>query len=304
MFSKGSFSLKVKHLAEAALVYPMYYLLRLLPIAISSFFLGKTARLLGRFIDRPHDIALKNIKFCFPEKSDEEINKIALNAWENVGRIAGELPHIASCSDRKIQEICPISGLENLEEAIENANKKDTGLMMVSAHIGNWEISSRMLLVIDPETALIYRKANNPYVDKLIQKLRGKYTDFIIPKGDMSGMKDIIKHLKKGGRLGMLSDQKVRDGIEVEFFGKKILAPSTAGDFCSKFNMPIVPFRVIRDEKEKTSFVFKIDKPIYPDDRTPQEIMQFIYTAYERWIREYPNQWFWHHNRFDLGKRR
>jgi Kdo2-lipid IVA lauroyltransferase/acyltransferase len=304
MLSKGSLLLKAKHLVEAALVYPLYYLLKIFPIKISSFALGKLTRLLGRYINRPHDIALKNIKHCFPEKTDEEIKNIALNSWENLGRIAGELPHIAECSDGKIQELCPISGVENIESALEFANKNDAGLLMVSAHIGNWEISARMLLAIDPDTALIYRKANNPYVDNLIQKLRGKYTDFIIPKGDRGGIRDIIKHLKKGGRLGILSDQKVNEGVEVEIFGKKILAPATAGDLCAKYNMPIVPFRVIRDEKEKTAFVLRADKPIYPEDRTSQEIMQLVYNGYERWIKEYPNQWFWQHNRFDLGKKR
>jgi Kdo2-lipid IVA lauroyltransferase/acyltransferase len=295
---------KLKHVAEAAALYPVYYLLRLLPIGVASFIFGSLTRLFGRFISRPHDIAIKNLKFCFPEKSDEEINKIAINAWDNIGRIAGEFPHIASYSNSRIREICPVSGLENLDEAIEIANRNDTGLLMVSAHIGNWELGARMLQVLDSETALLYRKANNPYVDHLIQKLRGKYTDFIIPKGDMTGMKDIIKHLKKGGRLGILSDQKVRDGVEVEFFGRKVLAPATAGEFCVKFGMPVVLYRTVRDEKEKTSFVFKMEKPVSAEGRSPQEIMQIIYSSYERWIREYPHQWFWHHNRFELGRKR
>jgi KDO2-lipid IV(A) lauroyltransferase len=303
MFTRGSVLLKVKHLIEAAVVYPIYYLFRLTPFAVASYVVGKLLRWLGRY-HRAHNIAYKNLKYCFPEKTEQEIQHILFNSWENIGRIAGELPHVASWSDNRMREICSISGLENLESARKYANEHETGLMMVSAHLGNWELASRMLLVIDPDTALIYRKANNPYVDKLIQKLRGKYTDFIIPKGDMGGIRDIIKHLRKGGRLGMLTDQKISDGGMVNFFGKQVLAPLIAGEFCIKYNMPVVCFRVVRNEMEKTSFIFKMEQPIYPEGHTVSEITQMIYDHYERWIREYPNQWFWQHNRFDLGKKR
>lgn len=299
MFGKNPILLKAKHIVELLLVLPFYLLLGILPFAISSFLLGKLLRLLGRF-NSSHQTALKNLKLCYPEKSEAEIEKIALDAWENLGRTIGELPHIAHCSDSKMQELCPISGLENVDEAEAFAKKNNTGFILVSAHIGNWEIASRMLLLLDPETALIYRKANNPYVEKLIQKMRGKYTDFIIPKGDKTGVKDIIKHLKSGGRLGMLADQKMNDGFSVKLYDSVVKAPATAGELAVKYNMPIVMGRVIRDEKTKLSFVLKFDRPIYPEGKTPEDITQDIYRTYESWIRQYPGQWFWQHNRFDL----
>ncbi len=302
MFAKGSFLLKLKHLAELAVVLPLFFLLKILPFAVSSFLLGKLLRLLGRN-HKSHQTALKNIKHCFPEKTDAEIGDIALNSWENLGRIAGELPHIVSYQQGRMQELAPISGIENLEEAERFAKENNTGIVLMTAHIGNWELAARTALILDPETALIYRKANNPYVDALIQNLRGKYTDFIIPKGDKSGVRDILKHLKSGGSLAMLADQKISAGVDVRFFETTVKAPSSAGEFSLKYNTPVVTFRAVRDEIAKTSFVVKFDKPIYSEGRSPEEIMQLIYNNYERWIREYPNQWFWQHNRFELAKK-
>jgi KDO2-lipid IV(A) lauroyltransferase len=301
MLRSRSVLLKIKHVIEVALVLPLYLFLLILPFKYSSLLVGKLLRLFGRF-HRSHQTALKNLSACFPEKTPVEIEKIALNSWENLGRVAGELPHISSYTDSKMQELCPISGIDNVDTAAKLALENKTGFILVSAHIGNWEAASRMLLVLDPQTALIYRKANNPYVESLIQKIRGNYTSFIIPKGDRTGVRDIVKHLKSGGRLGMLADQKLNEGVEVEFFGRKVNAPAAAGEMAIKYNMPIVMGRVIRDEKTKVNFVLRFEEPIYPAGKAEREITQKIYDTYERWIREYPNQWFWQHNRFDLAE--
>ena len=301
MLRSRSVFLEIKRIIELALVLPLYFFLLILPFKYSSLLVGKLLRLFGRF-HKSHQTALKNLSTCFPEKSAAEIEKIALNSWENLGRVAGELPHISSYTNSKMQELCPISGIDNVDAAAKLALENKTGLILVSAHIGNWEAASRMLLVLDPQTALIYRKANNPYVEKLIQKIRGNYTSFIVPKGDRTGVRDIVKHLKSGGRLGMLTDQKLNEGVEVEFFGKKVKAPATAGEMAIKYNMPIVMGRVIRDEKTKVNFVLRFEEPIYPAGKAEREITQKIYDTYERWIREYPNQWFWQHNRFDLAE--
>lgn len=300
MFPKGSLLLKAKHLVEAAVVIPLYLLFRLLPFAVSSLLVGKLVRFVGRFFEKANTTAKRNIEFCFSEKTAKEREKILLDSWENLGRTAGELPHISSDPNSKMQERCPISGIENVDESANFAKKNDVGLILVSAHIGNWEVASRMLLVLDESTALIYRKANNPYVEKLIQKMRGNYTSFIIPKGDKSGVRDIVKHLKSGGRLGMLADQKLNSGIEVNFFNKIVKAPGAAAEFAIKYNMPIVMGRVVRDEKTKLNFVLKFEAPIYPEGKTEQEITQQIYNTYETWIKQYPGQWLWQHNRFDL----
>ncbi len=294
---------KLKHLAELALVLPFYLLLRILPLSVASFTTGWLVRLLGRF-HLSHQTALANLAACFPEKSAAEVKRIALASWENLGRTAGELPHITSYSNSKVQELCPISGLENVEEAENYSRKKgDGGLLLISAHIGNWELASRMLLVRDPQTALIYRHANNPYVEKLIQRMRGGYTSFIIRKGDASGMRDIVRHLKKGGTLGMLADQKMTGGTEVTLFDKKILAPAAAGELSAKYDIPIVMGRCIRDEKDKTSYVLRYEAPIYANGRTAQQITQDVYNIYQKWLRENPTQWFWQHNRFGLAKK-
>jgi KDO2-lipid IV(A) lauroyltransferase len=291
--------LKFKHLLELALVLPIYFLFRIIPLSLSSFLIGNFLPIIGKF-HKSNQTAIDGIKLCFPEKPEKEVLNIASQSWENLGRTSGELPHISSYNNDKIHELCAVSGIENIELAEAKAKENGTGFIMVSAHYGNWEIASRMLLALNSNTALIYRKANNPYVEKLIQRMRNKYTNFIISKGDKTGVKDIVKHLKSGGRLGILLDQKSSDGVEVDFFNQKVKAANTAGELAVKFNCPIIMGRVIRDDRTKLNFVLKIDTPIFPENKSSEQITQIIYNNYERWIREYPNQWFWQHNRFGL----
>lgn len=291
--------LKIKHLFELALVLPIYFLFRIIPLSLSSFLIGNLLPVIGKF-HKSNQTAIDGLRLCFPDRSENEISKIASESWENLGRTAGELPHITSYNNNKIHELCAISGIENVEVAEKKSAENATGFILVSAHYGNWEIASRMLLALNPNTALIYRKANNPYVENLIQKMRNRYTNFIIPKGDRGGVKDIVKHIKSGGRLGILLDQKSSDGVEVEFFNQKVKASNTVGELAIKFNCPIVMGRVIRDDRTKLNFVLKFDSPIFPENKTAEQITQIIYSTYEHWIKEYPNQWFWQHNRFGI----
>jgi KDO2-lipid IV(A) lauroyltransferase len=187
-------------------------------------------------------------------------------------------------------EISYITGGEYIEQ------QENKPIIFLSAHIGNWELASRLLLEVDPKTALIYRRANNPYVERLIQYQRGKYSKLIIQKGDKAGFREIVKHIKSGGSLGMLADQKMREGIEIDFFGKPAKVPVTAAELAIKFNLPIIMGRVIGKPGEK--FELRFDPPIWAEGRSAAEVTKEIYKTYERWISEYPEQWFLMHNRW------
>jgi KDO2-lipid IV(A) lauroyltransferase len=297
---KNPILLSIKRVIEAFIVLVIYFILAILPINLSSFLIGKLLSVFGRF-HKAHKYMQKNLQACFPEKNLYEINKIAISAWENLGRTAAELPKITFINNEKIKEISPISGLENVLEAKKYSQEKGkNSIIFVSAHIGNWELATRTVSLLEPSTGYIYRKANNPFVEKIITKTRSRYTNYTVAKGDISGMKELIKHLKNGDSLGILIDQKISDGHEVDFFSMKVTASATVADLALKLNCPIVMGRNIRDETTKTNFVLKFETPIYPENITSEEITQKIYRVYESWIREYPNQWLWQHKRFPI----
>ncbi len=289
---------KVRYVLEAALIFPVFYLFKLIPYKVSSALIGKLVVFFGQY-HSANKIALQNIREAFPDKSPEEVKEIAQGAWKNLGRTAGELVAITGFSEERMKDICEVTGFNFIEETLSNSKNKNA--IFISAHIGNWEVSSRMLCEVVPDMALIYRHANNPYVEKLIQDRRGAYTDFIIKKGSKSGFRDIYAHVKKGGNLGLLADQKTREGVNVEFFKKSVRAVSTPADLALKFDIKILMGRNIRKENQK--FELRFEPPIETKDKTSQQIMQEVYNIYEKWISEYPTQWFWMHNRWYIGRK-
>jgi len=286
---------KLIYLVQYIAVLPIFYLFKILPLSFSSALVGKM--LLGfSYFSKTDKIVKANLRVIFPEKSDEEIHKIAKKSWENAGRIFGELATMCSVKVEKIQKYFDIEISPDVQKVFDEKQPA----IYVSAHYGNWELASQILTYMDSRTAFIYRKINNPYIENFLRKMRENYLNMVIQKGDSKSLKQALIHLKKGGSLGILSDQKMREGVEVEFFGKKVKAPSTQADFSIKFGLPVIMARLVRVNKIKFKFLF--EEVLDTDGKSPEQVTQEIYETYERWIKEYPEQWFLMHNRFGFHK--
>lgn len=283
------------YMLEYIAILPIYYLLKLLPLKSSSYIVGKLLKIVG-FFHPVNKIVIKNLNLAFPKKSDSEIKELAAKSWENAGKVFGELATMCSSNISKLEKLYNFN-ISKEAEKILGENKR---AIYVSAHCGNWELASQILAHYDKKTAFIYRRINNPYLEKFLKKFRENYMALVVPKGDINGIRKVLSHLKKGGSLGMLADQKMREGVEVEFFGKKVMAPATPAEFAVKFDLPIIMTRVKRIEK--LEFEFSFDQVIKTENRNSQEIVQEIYAIYEKWIEDTPEQWFWMHNRWNFKK--
>lgn len=287
---------KIIYFVEYIAILPIYYLLRVLPLKTSSFLIGKLLRLVGKF-HPTKSIVTKNLKLAFPKKSEAEIEQIASDSWENAGRVFGELATMCSADFKQLE---PLFSFSISDEAKEILDKKKKAIY-VSAHYGNWELASQILANYDKNTAFIYRKINNPYLENFLRKFRENYMALVVPKGDLVGVRKVLSHLKKDGSLGILADQKMREGVEVEFFGHNVMAPSTPAEFATRFDIPIIMTKVKRVDKLKFEFSFK--EVIKTENRSNEEIISEIYSIYEDWIKDAPEQWFWMHNRWSFKKK-
>ena len=147
--------------------------------------------------------------------------------------------------------------------------------------------------------AVIYRAPNNPYVDWLIKHARLKITPFAVPKG-MDGAIQIMRHLRNKGFAGILIDQKLNEGIPVPFFGMDAFTTPAPAELSLRFGTIIVLARVIR--RQGAHFDVEIIEVTTPNtgDRAADvlALTQRMTQQLEQWIREYPEQWLWLHNRW------
>ena len=280
---------RLRYGAEAALTYVAYVFFRMMPVAAAShvggWFMSRLGPRLG--VSR---VARKNIGFAFPEKTEAEKEIIIAGMWDNLGRVMGEYPHLHGMSAR-----VELRGREHFE-SMRDSHK---AAFLFGAHLANWEIPA-----IRKQTGLdihiVYRKPNNPWVDRLLRYARSTGCVGQIEKG-AGGTRQIVSALRSGGVVGMLVDQKLNEGISIPFFGRDAMTAPAIAHFALKFECPIYPMRIER--LPGCRFRITAFPPIDTSDTGHKDddvkrIMTDINRMLEGWIREAPAQWLWIHRRW------
>ena len=265
---------------------------KILPVRVASKIGGQLGVLAGYLMKRRSHIGLINLKIAFPEKPDAERREILHQMWRHWGRFYAEMPHA-----KELFKTAEIKGLEHLKKMDE----EQTGGFVCSAHLGNWELAVSQPLFDQFYLNPVYRRANNPWLDKLMFERR---SGVLIPKGAI-GARKIVEVLKAKGVIVMLCDQKLREGIDVPLFGRMAKTAPAIAVMAQKFRVPIVMARSIR--QPDGHFVMEVSSPLeMPNtankDEAVLQIMTQINRRYECWIRENPEQWLWIHRRFDKSE--
>lgn len=277
---------------EAALARAMFAILGALPLDWASGLVGALARAVGPRL-KVSRMAKRNLARCFPEKNAAEIHSILVQVWDNLGRVAGEFPHMGELVKDRVEVV----GVEHLHAARDDG----LGALFISAHLGNWEIPGAVAARHGLPVTLVYRAANNPWVEDLYRK--GRTVTAVggqVAKGP-EGARELLTILRKGGHVGMLVDQKMNDGIAVPFFGRDAMTAPATAKFALKFRCPVIPLRVERlgGAHFRLSFLPPMALPQSGDARADtMALMTEINVLIEQWVRERPGQWLWLHKRW------
>lgn len=282
---------KVSHLIEFICVFILTKTIRFLPLPFVSMFAWLIATPLSYIPSGIQKKARKQIKRALPHLSEKERNTIARRSSVHMLQTFLETPRIYTMTPKQLTKRLTINNLEEITQ-------KTSGFLL-TAHFGNWEVLLRIMTLHNPSCAVIYRPANNPYVDRLIQNLRLKTNVTAIEKGK-KGARKLVKACKQNAYIGILNDQKLREGKTLTLFGQPAKTATAFAELALKFNMPAVPFFARRTGFGK----YTIDVlPELSYDKTQEDASVMLAQAYndvlEDYIRQYPEQWMWQHRRFD-----
>jgi KDO2-lipid IV(A) lauroyltransferase len=281
--------------AEYLAFTPLTSILRLMSIDRASDICSKIARIIGPFMSVTR-IAWRNLNFAYGDIDDNNKAKIIDELWNNFGRFIGEFPHIHKLSEQEIEDRVEIIGLEH----ISTLQRNHQPFLLFTGHFANWDFILRIANKLYPKFGVIYRRANNPFVNKVIHEWRNFPGINLIEKGPY-GVRSLVKSMKAGHSIAMLVDQKMNDGIEVPFFGKKAMTAPAIARFALQFDYPIIPMQIVR---VSGSYFKVILHPQLVIERTTDieqdifSVMKRINEMLEVWIRQHPGQWFWFHNRW------
>ncbi|MCE2926934.1 MAG: lipid A biosynthesis lauroyl acyltransferase [Rickettsiales bacterium] len=280
--------MNAKHFIEALLLKCVFSAFRTMSLDLASFTGGTIARSIGPFLSA-HQTAKKNLRLAYPKLSRDEEFKLLSAMWDNLGRTAAELAHLPGGLFSRVE----MSGLEHIP-------KDGKPALFFSAHLANWELNAPMAFRHGVNLAVIYRHANNPYVDEMIRSLRSSQCNDQFAKGPKGGA-GLMRALRAKQSIAMLIDQKMNDGIALPFFGHNAMTATAIAELALRFDLPIIPAHVVRTKgahfKGIVSAPLNFEKT-GDKEKDVRTIMLAINRMVEGWIREHPEQWFWVHKRW------
>ena len=246
-------------------------------------------------LKKRRNIALNNLRMVFKDKQ-AEITEIAKQSFQNVGKTLIEFLRFPKYDVQQIKGMVRLEGEEYLKQAILS----DNGVIIVTAHFGNWELIFHVLAGMTDKLSAVAQRFKNQRLDKLTNKYRIIHGGEIIEK--KLAIKQVLLHLRKGFCVMILSDQDAGDsGIFVDFLGVPASTAKGAVAFAMRTGATILNIFDVR--QSDGSHVIKISEPIKIESsgdlqRDVREGVKRITQALEQMIYEYPSQWLWMHNRW------
>ncbi len=247
-------------------------------------------------------VILKNLAIAFPEKSPAERKAIALRTYKHFSWLILEFMRMHRLTPEELSKRI-IFPQEN--DFINRFVRPEQGLILVSGHFGNWEwVIAYLAMLWKRKVAVIQKKQKNVLVNQRMASLRERWgMQIIYMRG---AVRNSLRVLKENAMVGLLGDQDIGErGVFVPFFGKNASTPPGAAILHLKSGHPLVFLVGIRqpDNRVKIELQYiSLKPPALPAEQAVQELTARYTAELERYIRQYPEQYFWMHKRWKSAR--
>jgi KDO2-lipid IV(A) lauroyltransferase len=286
---------RIFHLLQAVAILAVTYPISLLPLSLIT----KLGELLGTATyhvwKSRRRIAVDNISHALHSgclSSTETPEHIARESFRHLGTSVMELIKVYHNRGSKILDSVSIRGLENYTEALRH-NK---GIIFLTGHYGNWELSAIIFSLRFKPMHVVARKINNDYLNNIVEKVRSNFGNAVIYK--QGALRSILSALHSGNVVGILFDQSVmeNEGIIVDFLCRKAWTMKIPVVISQKTGAPLLPAFIKRSQ---SGHVVTIHPPFIPDKSVSlEESLLKLNNRLEEHIKEDPHQWLWIHRRW------
>jgi KDO2-lipid IV(A) lauroyltransferase len=246
------------------------------------------AKLVDLLVPRLRRIAVRNLTMAGYSTPDE----IADGVFLSIARLLAAFARLPRLTPQNISALIRYDGLENFQ----NALARGRGVLVATAHLGNWELSAFSHAWMTAPMHIVVRPLDNPRIDALVERYRALSGNHIIEKKDAA--RGILKALKSCDAVGILIDQNTTldQGVFIEFFGMKACAGTAFAKLAHHSGAAVVPGFALWSAEEKR-YILRF-YPEIPMTGDIQQDTQRIHSQLESVIRQYPDQWLWIHRRW------
>jgi Kdo2-lipid IVA lauroyltransferase/acyltransferase len=241
---------------------------------------------------------LRNLEMAFPERAQEERERILRNLYGNLGRQLAEFCQMRRYTPENTRAVARYEGLEHYL----GARDKGAGVLIVTAHLGAWELSSFWHSLMGYPMTMVIRRLDNPRVDRLVNGIRCLHGNRVVHKDDFA--RGLLAAMHRGETVGILMDTNMTppQGVFVPFFGVPACTASGLARVALRTGAAVLPGFMVWEASER-KYVLRFGEEIAltqsgNDERDVVENTARFTAAIEDAIRGHPDQWLWVHRRW------
>ena len=270
----------------------LLFVLRLLPWKLGKnicegLFVG-----IGYGLGIRRKVAETQLCKVYPDWDDKRRKEVLKGLYRNMGL---SIASIYLMKEERMLESCEVVNREHVDAAYALGR----GVILATAHLGNWE-AARVFPTKNMPISVIVKRQRNRLFDDFNNAVRSRHGVGII---DMRrGLRDIIAEFQKNHMVAILMDQNAgKSGLVMDFLGFPASHWVGVAKLSLRYKVPILPGFALLTPEGETRFTFEpmIFHPDWEDDEALYPaLLKEVNQVIEDYIHRYPSQWFWVHKRW------
>ena len=287
----------MKNIFEYILFLSCSKFFQLLGLNLSRRFSFLIAVLFYYIIPIRKKTVLENLHNAFPNYDEKKLKSIAFGSYKSFAIALAEILYIPAMSKEDIKKQVDCNNVELIREKYE----ENKGVILLSAHFGNWEFMATSLAAqLNIPISVVIKPQRNPYVTNWMNKARTKWNNEIVPLG--ISIRQTYQTIKDKKIVAMVADQRgPEESIKIFFFGRNITVLTGPAVLSLRTGAPVLyGISVRQDDYSYKSLMTEISKENLPESNEEKikELSQRHMAFLEGYIRKYPEQWLWMHKRW------
>lgn len=267
----------------------LFLTLEVTPPGVAQFLARCYGRLLDLCAPRLRRTAARNLTLVMPELNSD---RLASGVFRNVGRVLLAMARFPSLNKQNIHSWIEYEGFEHYSKA----KAQGRGVLIATAHLGNWELSAFAHALMTEPMHVVVRPLDNPLLDRFVERRRSLSGNRIIEK--KKAARDILRALRANEAVGVLIDQNtsLEEGVFVPFFGINACTGTAFARLAHRSGAAVLlGYAVWQQARGKYQLRFE---PVPHLTGDAEQDTARIHAQLESAIRAYPDQWLWIHRRW------
>ena len=243
-------------------------------------------------------VGTRNLDLAFPELQPGERTRILRGVYRHLGWQLVEFCRMTRYTTENTRDLLRTEGLENYLAA----SARGKGVLVVTGHLGAWELSSFYHSLMGHPMGMVIRRLDNRRLDEYVNGIRCLHGNRVLHKDDFA--RDLLRAMRAGHTVGILMDTNMTppQGVFVNFFGRQACTASGVARVALKTGAAVLPGFMLWEPAERR-YVLHFGPEIVFTRTGDAEgdivaATQACAAATESWIRRYPDQWLWIHRRW------